>query len=78
MMKDITDDMTLAEKLTLDRGKLCHEVTDNSFYADDTVIMTSSAQASQLSFQTIQQESKTYGVNLNQNKCEHISSTPYI
>lgn len=40
MMMDITDDMTPAEKLTLDRGRLHHEVTKNLFYADDTIIMT--------------------------------------
>ena len=48
MMKDLTDDATLAEKLILDRGKLRHEVANNLFYADDTIIMTSSAQAAQL------------------------------
>ena len=51
MMKDITDDMTPEEKLILDRGKLNHEVTKNPFYADDTIIMTSSAQATQLILQ---------------------------
>ena len=53
MMKDITDDMTPEEKLTLDRGKLNHEVTKNLFYADDAIIMTSSAQATQLILQKI-------------------------
>ena len=72
MMKDTTDDMTPEEKLTLDRGKLNHEVTKHLFYADDTVIMTSSAQATQLILQTIQIESNKYGMKLNQNKCEHI------
>ena len=57
-MKDITDDMTPEEKLTLDKGKLNHEVTKNLFYADDTIIMTSTAQATQLILQKIQRESK--------------------
>ena len=71
MMEDITDDMTQAEK-TLDRGKLNHEITRNSFYADDTIIMTSTSQAFQLLRQTIQQEFIKYGMKLNQSKCEHI------
>ena len=77
-MKGIIDDMTPAEKVTLDRGRLHREVTNKLFYADDTIIMTSSAQASQLIFQQIQHKSKTYGMNLNQNRCEHIRLTPFI
>ena len=72
MMKDITDDMTPEEKLTLDEGKLNHEVTKNLFYADDTIIMTSTAQATQLILHKIQNESKTCGMKLNHNKCGHI------
>ena len=72
MMKDITDDMTPEEKLTLDKGKLNHEVTKNLFYADDTIIMTSTAQATQLILHRIQNESRKYGMKLNHNKCEHI------
>ena len=72
MMKDITDDMTPEEKLTLDEGKLNHEVTKNLFYADGTIIMTSTAQATQLFLHKIQNESKKYGMKLNHNKCEHI------
>ena len=71
-MKDITDDMTQAEKRTLVRGRLNHEIIKHLFYADDTIIMTSTAQASQLLLQKIQQESRTYGTKLNQSKCEHI------
>ena len=63
--------MTPEEKLILDRGKLNHEVTKNLFYADDTIIMTASAQATAHS-PKIQRESKKYGMKLNQNKCEHI------
>ena len=64
--------MTPAEKLKLGTGKLHHEVTKNIFYADDTIIMTSSAQASHLLPQKVQQKYKKYGMKLNQNKCEHI------
>ena len=48
MMKDILDDMTQTEKQTLDRSKLNHEITKHLFYADDTIIMTPTSQASQL------------------------------
>ena len=72
MLKDITDDMVPAEKLTLDRGELRREITKHLFYADDTIIMTSSVPASQLIFQKIQHESNKYGMKLNQDKCEHI------
>ena len=72
MMKDITDDMTQPEKRTLDRGKRNHGITKKTFYADDTIIMTSTSQASQLLLQRIQQEPRKYGMKLNQSKCEHI------
>ena len=64
--------MTQAEKRTLDRGRLKHEITNILFNADDTIIMTSTAQASQLLLQKAQQESRKYGMKLNQSKCEHI------
>ena len=57
---------------TLDRGRLNHGITKHLFCTDDTIIMTSTAQASQLLLQKIQQKSRTYGMKLNQNKCEHI------
>ena len=72
MMKDISDAMTQAEQITLDRGRLNHEITKHLFYADDTIIMTSTAQASQLLLQKIPQESRKYGMKLNQSRCEHI------
>ena len=71
MMTDITDGMTQTEK-TLDRGRLNHEIAQNQFDADDTIIMTSTSQASQLLLQKNQQEPRKYGMKLNQSKCEHV------
>ena len=56
MMRDITDDLTPAEKRILDRGKLHHDITKDLFYAGDTIIMTSSSQSAQLILQSFQQE----------------------
>ena len=56
----VSGDTALAEKLTLDRGKKHNEVIKNLFYAEGTIIMTSSVQASQLILQTIQHESNKY------------------
>ena len=72
MMKDIMSSLTPDERRILDEGKRHHEITKNLFYADDTIIMTATAEAAQVILQTIQREFIKYGMKLNQAKCEHI------
>ena len=45
--KDIKDDLTEEETAELHRGRLHHEITKNLFYADDTIIMTTTTAAAQ-------------------------------
>ena len=54
MMEDIKDDLTEEETAEPHRGILHHEITKDLFYADDTIIMTTTTAATQIMLHRIQ------------------------
>ena len=69
IIRDIRTNLTEEEKRILDNGKLHKVEQDSLFYADDTVIMTTTADAAQMVLHKIQEESAKYNLKLNQTKC---------
>ena len=54
IMKDIDNNLTEEEANTIDQGKLCKATFNKLFYADDTLIMTTTTEAAELILHKIQ------------------------
>ena len=68
-MKDIDNNLTEEEANIINQGKLCKATFNKLFYADDTLIMTTTTEAAELILHKIQKESALYNLKLNQSKC---------
>ena len=53
-MKDIGDNLTEEETNILNQGKHCKATFNKQFYADDTLIMTTTTEAAELMLHKIQ------------------------
>ena len=69
IMKDIDNNLTEEETHLIKQGKLCKASFNKLFYADDTLIMTTTTEAAELILHKIQKESALYNLKLNQSKC---------
>ena len=65
-MKDIENNPTEEEEHILDQGKLCKATFNKLFYADDTLIMTTTTEAAELILHKIQREPSHYNLKLKQ------------
>ena len=68
---DVKKDMSLEEQITVNAGKLHNVDLSELFYADDTLIMASTAAAETI-LQHIELESGKYNMSLNRTKCIHL------
>ena len=64
--------MSLEERIIVNAGELHNVDLSELFYADDTLIMASTAAAAETIFQHIELESGKYNINSNHNKCIHL------
>ena len=69
---DVKENMNLEEQIIVNAGKLHNIDLTEIFYADDTLIMASTAAAAETRFQHIELESGKYNMNLNHTKCIHL------
>ena len=72
IMHDVDSGMTEAEKENVEANRLHKEVSSRLFYADDTIIMSQTAEAAEIVLHRIQQESHKYALKLNETKCTHL------
>ena len=68
IMKDIVNNFTEEEANVINQGKLCKATFNKLFYADDTLIMTTTTEAAELILHKIRRESALYNLKLNQSK----------
>eukprot|EP00972_Heterocapsa_arctica_P019639 2898866-Heterocapsa_arctica.AAC.1 len=68
-MIDIQSDMTAEERATLAEGQPWKVEATRLLYADDTLILSSTAGAAELMLWKIRSDSAKYNLNLDQNKC---------
>eukprot|EP00972_Heterocapsa_arctica_P096500 14237384-Heterocapsa_arctica.AAC.1 len=68
-MIDVQSDMTEEDLDSLGRGQPWKMDATRLLYADDTLILSSTADAAELMLREIQGESAKYNLALNQNKC---------
>ena len=71
IMYDVEKGLT-EQELDIVENKLHKQVSGKSFYADDTIIMTKTAEAVELMLHKIETESHKYALKLNQGKRLHI------
>ena len=64
--------MNLEEQIIVNAGKLHNIDLTELFFADDTLIMASTAAAAETILQHIELESGKYNMNLNHTKCIHL------
>ena len=64
--------MNLEKQIIVNTGKLHNIDLTELLYADDTLIMASTAAAAETIFQHIELESGKYNMNLNHTKCIHL------
>ena len=69
IMKDIVINFAEGEANVTNQGKLCKATFNKLFYADDTLIMTTTTEAAELILHKTQKESALYNLKLNQSKC---------
>jgi hypothetical protein len=72
IMHDVDRGMSEEERQKLQAGRLHKEVSGRLFYADDTIVMASTAEAAEIVLHKIQYESHKYALKLNETKCIHI------
>ena len=65
-MKDIDNNPIEEEEHILYQGRLCRATFNKLFYADDTLVMTKTAEAAELILHKIQREAAHYNLKLNQ------------
>ena len=69
---DIKKNMNLEEQIIVNAGKLHNTDLTELSYADDTLIMASTAAAAERILQHIELESGKYNMNLKRSKCIHL------
>ena len=69
---DVKQNMSLEEQIIVNAGKLHNIDLTELFYADDTLIMASTAAAAETILQHLELESGKYNMNLNHTKCIHL------
>ena len=72
IMYDVEKGLTEQELEIAESNKLHKQVSGNSFYADDTIIMAKTAEAVEILLHRIEFESHKYALKLNQGKCIHV------
>ena len=69
---DVKSNMNLEEQIIVSAGKLHNVDLTELYYADDTLIMASTAAAAETILQHIELESGKYNMLLNHTKCIHL------
>ena len=69
---DVKRNMSLETQIIVNAGKLHNIDLSELFYADDTLIMASTAAAAEIILQHIELESGKYNMNLNHTTCVHL------
>ena len=72
IMYDVEEGLTENERDIVARNKLHKQVSGKLFCADDTIIMTKTAEAVEVILHRTEKESHKYALEPNQNKCIHI------
>ena len=69
---DVKKNMGLEEQIIVNAGKLHNIDLSELFYAEDTLIMASTAAAAETILQHVELESGKYSMNQNHTKCIHL------
>ena len=69
---DVKNNLNLEEQIVVSAGKLHNVDLTELYYADDTLIMASTAAAAETILQHIELESGKYNMLLNHTKCIHL------
>ena len=69
---DFRNNLDLQENIDIAEGQLHKASLSELYYADDTLVMTSTAKAAETIRQHIEQESEKYNMKLNYDKCIHL------
>ena len=69
---DVKHDLNLEEQIIVNAGKLHNVDLTELYYADDTLIMASTAAAAETILHHIEHESGKYNMILNRTKCIHL------
>ena len=72
IMHDAESSLTEQELETTNRDPLHKQVNGKLSYADDTIIMSKTAESGEIILHKIELESSKYSLKLNQNRCIHI------